>query len=133
MDIDGFVGVPIRAIKKALKKVHKKLGGSLPKGKPGKWGSPQRGTPKKGYRLDPGHPGKPPGDPEAGPHINYWDYSKGKAKNGGIKGVEPLGSAIIGAIIEDLLDPFSSIAGELGSDDMLCSDGTPPPCNKECE
>ncbi len=44
------------------------------KGKPGKFGSPQAGTARKGYRLDPGHPDKPPGDPEAGPHYNWWNY-----------------------------------------------------------
>jgi hypothetical protein len=76
IDPDGLLGVPISAIKKALKMVYKKVGGPLPKGKPGKFGSPQRGTPKKGYRLDPAHPDAPPGSPEAQPHINWWDYTK---------------------------------------------------------
>lgn len=37
-----------------------------------------RGNPKKGYRLDPGHPS----GPHNKPHINYWDYTKGKSKSG---------------------------------------------------
>ena len=65
--------------KKALTEVKKMLGGlSLPKGKQGKFGSPQRGDSKKGYRLDPSHPNTKPGSGEEYPHINWWDYSKGK-------------------------------------------------------
>ncbi len=45
----------LRKIKAALGAVHGEVG-KLPKGKPGKFGSPQRGTTKKGYRLDPPHP-----------------------------------------------------------------------------
>ena len=53
--------------------------------------SPQRGSKKKGYRLDPGHPNRKGGDPEAGPHINFWDYTKGKRKSGkGIDGAIPI-------------------------------------------
>ena len=59
--------------KKAVKEAQDKVEGSLPKGKPGKKGSPQRGDSKKGYRLDPGHPNRPKGDPESGPHVNWWD------------------------------------------------------------
>ncbi len=80
----------LSAHKEALKKVHKEVGGSLPSGKPGKFGSPQRGTPKKGYRLDPGHPGRPKGDPEAGPHINWWDYTGGKRGSGGRSDAIPI-------------------------------------------
>jgi uncharacterized protein RhaS with RHS repeats len=86
------------ALKKALKEVYKRLdldGPLQPKGK-GKFGSPKRGCDKKGYRYDPGHPGKPKGDDEYGDHINYWDYSKGKRKNGGgKKGAVPLDHWII--------------------------------------
>jgi len=56
----------LSAVKSALKKVYAKVG-KLPKGKPGKYGSPQRGTPKKGYRLDPPHPNAQPGSPETSP------------------------------------------------------------------
>jgi hypothetical protein len=76
--------------KVVLKQVHDKLGGSLPKGLPGKFGSPQRGTSLKGYRLDPGHPGRPFGHPESGPHINYWDYTNGNRGKGGISGAIPI-------------------------------------------
>lgn len=66
----------ISAIKKALKKVYKELGidGPLPKGKPGRFGSPTRGTGKKGYRLDPPHK-----DHKKFWHIDYWT---GKRKAG---------------------------------------------------
>ena len=74
--------------KEALKEVHKKVG-KQPKGKPGKFGSPQRGTPKKGYRLDPGHANSP-NAAESGPHINYWDYTSGKRGAGGISGAVPI-------------------------------------------
>ena len=77
----------LSGVKKALKEVHEKVGGSLPKGSPGKFGSPQRGNSKKGYRLDPGHPSKAANDPESKPHINWWDYTKGKRNNGGNYGV----------------------------------------------
>jgi len=63
---------------------------SLPKGQQGKFGSPQRGDSKKGYRLDPAHPNAKPGSAEEHPHVNYWDYSKGKRGNGGIEGAIPI-------------------------------------------
>lgn len=96
IDPDGLSGASISAIKAALKKVHARVG-KLPKGEPGKWGSPQHGTPKKGYRLDPPHPNKPPCDPEAGAHINWWDYTNGK-KIPGVKGAEPIILGSFGAI-----------------------------------
>jgi RHS repeat-associated protein len=40
------------------------------------------------------------------------------------------GAAILGL---ESLNPFDAISGELGADDMLCSDGTPPPCNDPCK
>jgi RHS repeat-associated protein len=85
-------GVPkprLTACKIALRKVHE-LVGKLGKGKPGKFGSPQRGNSKVGYRLDPPHPGRPPGDPEAGWHINWWDWTKGKKGTGGRSGAVPI-------------------------------------------
>jgi hypothetical protein len=75
--------------KAAVKDAQNKVGGSLPKGKPGKFGSPQRGDSKKGYRLDPGHPGKPQGDAEAGAHVNWWDYTNGK-RDGTNSGAIPI-------------------------------------------
>lgn len=76
------------AIRRALAKVHLKVG-RLPKGRVGKFGSPQRGTPKKGYRLDPPHPNREPWDPESKWHFNWWDYTKGK-KGPGVSGVIPI-------------------------------------------
>ncbi|OHC26344.1 MAG: sugar-binding protein [Pseudomonadales bacterium RIFCSPLOWO2_12_59_9] len=84
----------ISKIKEALRKVHEALGGRLPKGEPGKFGSPQAGDGKKGYRLDPGHPNRPAGDPESGPHINWWDFTKGKRGSGGKSGAEKILEAI---------------------------------------
>jgi len=79
--------------KKVLKIVKDKLGlaktESLPKQK-GKFGSPSRGNSQKGYRLDPAHPNAKPGSGEEYPHINYWDFTKGKRNNGGISGAEPI-------------------------------------------
>jgi len=63
---------------------------SLPKGQQGKFGSPQRGDSKKGYRLDPAHPNAKTGSAEEHPHVNYWDYSKGKRGNGGVEGAVPI-------------------------------------------
>ena len=76
--------------KSAVKEAQEKVGGSLPKGEPGKQGSPQRGDSKKGYRLDPGHPNRPAGDAESGPHVNWWDYTKGKRGAGGESGAIPI-------------------------------------------
>lgn len=67
------------AHKKALTEVHEEVG-KLPKGEPGKFGSPQAGTSRKGYRLDPPHPDAVPGSPEASFHINWWDYTLGKMR-----------------------------------------------------
>jgi hypothetical protein len=77
-------------MKEALRKVYQEVGGRIPKGKPGKWGSPQRGNTKKGYRYDrEGHPNAT--DPaEEGPHINWWDYTSKKKKAGGRKGTVPV-------------------------------------------
>jgi hypothetical protein len=79
----------LSSMKKALRKVHERVG-KLPKGKPGKFGSPQRGNSEKGYRLDPAHPDRPEGHPESKPHVNWWDYSQGKRNRGGIDGAEPI-------------------------------------------
>lgn len=61
----------------------------MPKQK-GKLGSPSRGDSKKGYRLVPAHPNAKPGSGEEYPHINYWDFTKGKRNAGGISGAEPI-------------------------------------------
>ena len=82
--------VKLSDTKTALKQVHEIMGGPLPKGEVGKFGSPQRGTSIKGYRLDPAHPGRPAGHPESVPHINYWDYTGGKRGKGGIYGAIPI-------------------------------------------
>ncbi len=83
----------ISETKAALKKAKEIIGlspeESLPKSE-GKFGSPQRGDSKKGYRLDPAHPNAQEGTPESQPHINYWDYTKGKRGNGGIEGAIPI-------------------------------------------
>jgi len=76
----------LSAHKEALAKVHKEVG-KQPKGEPGKFGSPQAGTAKKGYRLDPPHDGVAKGDAESKFHTNWWDYSNGKKGNGGRNGV----------------------------------------------
>lgn len=120
--VDPFGLYTISAVKKALSKVHEILGGCLPKGKPGKFGSPQRGTSKKGYRLDPAHPNAEPGSPESVDHINWWDYTSGKRGSGGRSGAEPIIGSILG-MLGSLLDPFDVISGELGRDE----DYLPPP------
>ncbi len=74
--------------KDALRQVHD-IVGKQPKGEQGKFGSPQRGTSEKGYRLDPGHPGAT-SFAERGPHINYWDWTGGKKGSGGIWGAIPI-------------------------------------------
>ncbi|PHR26006.1 MAG: hypothetical protein COA36_13210 [Desulfotalea sp.] len=43
------------------------------------------------------------------------------------------GLAFTGEVLDDLIDPFGAVAGELGADHMLCSDGSAPPCNEPCE
>lgn len=74
----------ISTVKDALKQVYKELGidGPLSKMKQGKWGSPQRGDGKKGYRLDNGGHPNSTNPAEKGPHINYWNFTKGKYNNG---------------------------------------------------
>lgn len=79
----------LAAHKTALKKVHQEVG-KLKKGKPGKFGSPQAGDAKKGYRLDPPHSGAAKGDAESKYHINWWDYSSGKRGKGGRSGAIPI-------------------------------------------
>jgi hypothetical protein len=86
---------PLSAYKKAVREAEEKIGGHIGgagRGK-AKYGSPMRSTGfgrKKGYRLDPGHPDKLPGDPEAGPHINWFDWTGGKRGRGGRAGVIPI-------------------------------------------
>ena len=118
----------LSALKAALREVHKILGGSLPKGKPGKFGSPQRGDSKKGYRYDSeGHP-KSDKLEEQGPHINYWDYTKGKRGRGGISGAVPIKErgGILPELIPSLLIPWWLVPGELGIHPCEMPGG--PPC-----
>ncbi|WP_227871667.1 RHS repeat domain-containing protein [Flavobacterium kingsejongi] len=86
----GSLNATKKALAEAKEKLRLKAGESLPKGEKGKFGSPQRGNPQKGYRLDPAHPNAKPGSGEEFPHINYWDYSGGKRGNGGISGAIPI-------------------------------------------
>ena len=83
----------ISGTKEALKEVKKLLKmnerETLPKNK-GKFGSSMRGDSKRGYRLDPAHPSAKPGSGEEYPHINYWDYTKGKRGKGGLDGAVPI-------------------------------------------
>ncbi|GAA4354185.1 hypothetical protein GCM10023165_45150 [Variovorax defluvii] len=79
----------LSAHKEALRAVHQEVG-KLSKGVSGKFGSPQAGTSKKGYRLDPPHDGVAEGDAEAGYHLNWWDYSAGKRGQGGRSGAIPI-------------------------------------------
>jgi hypothetical protein len=60
----------LNAHKEALGKVHTEVE-KLPKGEPGKFGSPQAGNSLKGYRLDPPHPDARTGSPESGYHLNW--------------------------------------------------------------
>lgn len=86
-----FIGATLSSLKAALERVHAEVG-KLPKGPRGKFGSPQRGTRQKGYRLDPGHPNRAPDDPESGEHFNWWDWTKGHRGAGGRRGtvrIEP--------------------------------------------
>jgi len=76
--------------KNAVQKAQNEVGGSLPKGEPGKFGSPQRGDSNKGYRLDPPHPNKAPNNPESKPHVNWWDWTQGKKGSGGRWGTFPI-------------------------------------------
>ena len=81
---------PLSDYKDALGEVHDKVG-KLPKGEDGKFGSPQAGDSKKGYRLDPPHDGKAEGDAESKYHFNWWDYTGGKKGRGGRGGAIPIG------------------------------------------
>jgi len=89
-DAKGSLSETKEALIKAKKELGLKQGESLPKGKQGKFGSPQRGNAQKGYRLDPSHTNAKPGSGEEYPHVNWWDYSKGKRGNGGRSGVIPI-------------------------------------------
>ena len=89
--IPNSAGKPsLNAHKEALAKVHAEVG-KLPKGEPGKFGSPQAGNALKGYRLDPPHPDARTGSPESGYHLNWWDWSQGKKGKGGRYGAIPIG------------------------------------------
>ena len=83
----------LNATKEALAKAKTEIGlkptEALTKGE-GKFGSPQRGTSKKGYRLDPAHPNAKLNSGEEFPHVNYWDYTKGKKGRGGVNGASPI-------------------------------------------
>ena len=81
--------------KEALGKVHEEVG-KLPKGEPGKFGGPQAGDSKKGYRLDPAHSNAVPGSAETQTHINWWDFTTGKKGSGGRKGAVPVGESKAG-------------------------------------
>jgi RHS repeat-associated protein len=82
---------PLSDYKDALRDVHDEVG-KLPKGEPGKFGSPQAGDSKKGYRLDPPHDGNAEGGAESGYHFNWWDYTNGKRDKGGRSGAIPIGN-----------------------------------------
>jgi RHS repeat-associated protein len=72
----------LSAHKEALKKVQKEVG-KQPKGKPGKWDTPQAGDKYKGYRLDEPHPPSemhPPGSAGTKKHFDWWDRPSGKRK-----------------------------------------------------
>ena len=73
------------AVKEARKRIGLKEGENLQEGT-GKYGSPQYGDARKGYRIDPAHNGAAI---ENQPHVNYWDYTKGKRGKGGICGAVP--------------------------------------------
>ena len=73
------------AICEAKKRIGLKESDELPEGV-GKFGSPQYGDAKKGFRIDPAHDGAAI---ENQPHVNYWDYTQGKRGKGGISGAVP--------------------------------------------
>lgn len=89
-ETDGNKKPSLSDHKKALDKVHEEVG-KLPKGEPGKYGSPQAGDSKKGYRLDPPHDGNAEGEGESKHHFNWWDWTKGKKGRGGRSGAVPIG------------------------------------------
>ena len=113
----------LSGLKATLSRVHEIIGGSLPKGSAGKFGSPQRGDSIKGYRYDNvGHP-KAGSPDEAGPHINWWDYSKGKRGNGGKSGAVPVPDNQKGGVLPDIpsyLIPWQFTPTPLGG----CEDGS---------
>jgi RHS repeat-associated protein len=78
------------ALAKAKAEIGLKPTESLSKGKQGKFGGLQKGDSKKGYRLDPSHPNAKAGSGEEYPHVNFWDYTKGKRDKGGISGAIPI-------------------------------------------
>jgi hypothetical protein len=78
------------ALLEAKSKLGLKSNESLPKGKQGKYGSPQRGDSNKGYRLDPAHPNAKSGSGEEYPHINIWDYTKGNRGKRGFNEAIPI-------------------------------------------
>lgn len=89
----GGVKPSLSSHKAALKQVHQEVG-NLPKGKPGKFGSPQAGDARKGYRLDPPHTGAAKGTAETAEskfHFNWWDYTRGRRGKGGRSGAIPIG------------------------------------------
>lgn len=64
VDEAGALAKPaLSEYKAALRQVHEEVG-KLPKGEPGKFGSPQAGDSRIGYRLDPPHNGVAKGDAE---------------------------------------------------------------------
>ncbi len=89
-DNAGDTKPPLSDYKDALDKVHDEVG-KLPKGEDGKFGSPQAGDSKKGYRLDPPHDRAAQGDAESKHHFNWWDYTGGKRGKGGRSGAIPIG------------------------------------------
>jgi RHS repeat-associated protein len=132
IDPEGYS--KISAIKEALKEVYARVGGRLPKAEDGKWGSPQRGDSRRGYRYDrEGHP-KSDDPNEAGPHINWWDYSEGKRKAGtGKKGAVPIKES--GAAATELLlvlIPWPLFSEDLGCPDV-CGRCAGIPCNWDSE
>jgi len=91
--VGGGKGKPtLTASRTALRQVHR-IVGRLPGSArgTGRFGSPMRGDAVRGYRLDPPHPNAAVGSPEAGYHINYWDWTKGKRGSGGVWGAIPIG------------------------------------------
>ena len=87
----GLAMPSFRHIQDGLRKAQIKVG-SMPRGKNGAWG-PQWGDKIKGYRLEPPHlprKGEPILDEHRYWHINWYDWTKGKAL--GRKGVIPIKS-----------------------------------------
>ncbi len=87
----GTTKVGFGALRRAVEEAYKRLNvESLPKFKNGKFGSPQRGDARRGIRYDKeGHPNSTNPN-EAGPHINWWDYTTGKRSSGGQSDAVPI-------------------------------------------